>query len=276
MRIAAAQITTGPDPDANLELIREYTARAAQAGARVVVFPEAAQRAFGYPLPPVAEPVTGAWAEAVRGLAREFQIVIVAGMFTPGVPSADGRPRVVNTLIAVGPAGAGAAAEIDVAYDKIHLYDAFGFKESDGVQPGRSPAHFVLDDITFGLATCYDIRFPNLFTAHARSGAQVTLVPASWGAGEGKLEQWRLLAQARALDSTQYILACGQADPTAAGVEAVQGAPTGIGHSMIVSPLGVPLSEAGSAPELLIAELDPELVIRTRELVPVLRNARQL
>lgn len=274
MRIAAAQITTGPDPEANLQLIREYAARAAQAGARIVVFPEAAQRAFGHPLPPVAEPVTGAWAEAIRGLARELQIVIVAGMFTPGVPSADGRPRVVNTLIAVGPAGA--APEIDVAYDKIHLYDAFGFKESDGVQPGRSPAQFVLDDVTFGLATCYDIRFPNLFTAHARSGAQVTLVPASWGAGEGKLEQWRLLAQARALDSTQYILACGQADPTAAGVQAVQGAPTGIGHSMIVSPWGVPLREAGSAPELLIAEVDPEEVRRTRELVPVLRNARQL
>lgn len=274
MRIAAAQITTGPDPDANLELIRRYTAQAAAAGARVVVFPEAAQRAFGHPLPPVAEPVTGQWAEAVRALAREFQIVIVAGMFTPGVPSADGRPRVVNTLIAVGPAGPD--EEVDVSYDKIHLYDAFGFKESDGVQPGRSPAQFVLDGVTFGLATCYDIRFPNLFTAHARSGAHVTVVPASWGAGEGKLEQWRLLAQARALDSTQYILACGQADPAAAGVDSVQGAPTGVGHSMIVSPLGVPVCEAGSAPELLIAEVDPEVVSRTRELVPVLQNARQL
>ncbi|PRZ17615.1 carbon-nitrogen hydrolase family protein [Nesterenkonia sandarakina] len=274
MRIAAAQITTGPDPEANLELIRDYAARAAQAGARVVVFPEAAQRAFGHPLPPVAEPVTGPWAEAVRALARELQIVIVAGMFTPGVPSSDGRPRVVNTLLAVGPAGP--EEEIDVAYDKIHLYDAFGFKESDGVQPGRSPAQFVLDGVTFGLATCYDIRFPNLFTAHARSGAQVTLVPASWGAGEGKLEQWRLLAQARALDSTQYILACGQADPAAAGVDSVQGAPTGIGHSMIVSPLGVPLQEAGSAPELLVADVDPDVVSQTRALVPVLQNARQL
>ncbi|MCH8562268.1 carbon-nitrogen hydrolase family protein [Nesterenkonia sp. YGD6] len=274
MRIAAAQITTGPDPEANLELIREYAARAAQAGARVVVFPEATQRAFGHPLPPVAEPVTGPWAEAVRAMAREFQVVIVAGMFTPGVPSGEGRPRVVNTLIAVGPAVSG--EEVDVAYDKIHLYDAFGFKESDGVQPGRSPAQFVLDGVTFGLATCYDIRFPNLFTDHARSGAQVTLVPASWGAGEGKLEQWRLLAQARALDSTQYILACGQADPAAAGVDAVQGAPTGIGHSMIVSPLGVPLSEAGGAPELLVAEVDPEVVSQTRKMVPVLKNARQL
>lgn len=274
MRIAAAQITTGPDPDANLELIREYVSRAAAEGARVVVFPEAAQRAFGHPLTPVAEPVTGPWAEAIRAMAREFQIVIVAGMFTPGVPSSDGRPRVVNTLIAVGPSGTG--EEIDVAYDKIHLYDAFGFKESDGVQPGRSPAQFVLDGVMFGLATCYDIRFPNLFTAHARSGAHVTLVPASWGAGEGKLEQWRLLAQARALDSTQYILACGQADPAAAGVESVQGAPTGIGHSMIVSPLGVPLSEAGDAPQLLLAEVDADVVSETRELVPVLQNARQL
>lgn len=274
MLLAAAQVTTGPDPDANLELIRDYAQRAAQAGARVVVFPEAAQRAFGHSLSEVAEPVTGPWAEQVRDIARESQIVIVAGMFTPGVPSADGRPRVVNTLIAVGPAGS--EVEVDVAYDKIHLYDAFGFKESDGVQPGRSPAQFQVDGVTFGLATCYDIRFPNLFTAHARSGAHVTLVPASWGAGEGKLAQWRLLAQARALDSTQYILACGQADPAAAGVDAVPGAPTGVGHSMIVSPLGVPLSEAQAAPELLLAEVDVDVVSRTRELVPVLQNARPL
>ncbi|WP_218220793.1 carbon-nitrogen hydrolase family protein [Nesterenkonia sp. Act20] len=270
MRIAAAQITTGPDPEANLALMREYTYRASYAGAKVVVFPEATQRAFGHPLPPIAEPVTGPWAEAVRRLAREFRIVIVAGMFTPGVPSADGHPRVVNTLLAVGP-----DADIDVAYDKIHLYDAFGFKESDGVQAGRSPAQFQLDGVTFGLATCYDIRFPNLFIAHARSGAHVTLVPASWGAGEGKLDQWRLLARARALDSTQYILACGQAEPAAAGVESIQGAPTGVGHSMLVSPLGVPLAEAGDAPELLLAEVDPAVVSHTRTMVPVLENARQ-
>jgi len=270
MRIAAAQITTGPDPYANLALMREYTYRAAYGGARVVVFPEASQRAFGHSLPPIAEPVTGPWAQAVRDLAREFKIVIVAGMFTPGVPSAEGRPRVVNTLLAVGPSD-----DVDVSYDKIHLYDAFGFKESDGVQAGRSPAQFHLDGVTFGLATCYDIRFPDLFTAHARSGAHVTLVPASWGAGEGKVRQWRLLTRARALDSTSYILACGQAEPSAAGVDAVEGAPTGVGHSMIVSPLGVPLAEAGEAPELLFAEVDPKVVAQTRELVPVLKNARQ-
>ncbi|GAA1138538.1 carbon-nitrogen hydrolase family protein [Nesterenkonia lutea] len=270
MRIAAAQITTGSDPYANLALMREYTYRAAYAGARVVVFPEAAQRAFGNPLPPIAEPVDGPWAEAVRELAREFKVVIVAGMFTPGVPSAEGRPRVVNTLLAVGP-----TENVDVAYDKIHLYDAFGFKESDGVQAGRSPVQFQVGGLTFGLATCYDIRFPSLFAAHARAGAHVTLVPASWGAGDGKLDQWRLLARARALDSTQYILACGQADPSAAGVQAVQGAPTGVGHSMLVSPLGVPLAEAGAAPELLLAEVDPEVVSSVRTMVPVLENARQ-
>lgn len=273
MRIAAAQIVTGEDPQANLRLIEEWTRRAAEEGARVVVFPEAAQRAFGHPLTPVAEPVDGQWADSVREIARQHEVVVVAGMFTPGVPSEEGRPRVTNTLLAVGP---GREGEVDVSYDKLHLYDAFGFHESKTVQPGAAPVTFGLDGVTFGLATCYDLRFPELFTAYARSGAQATLLPASWGAGPGKVDQWRLLSRARALDSTQYLIACGQGLPSAAGVQAVEGTPTGVGHSMVVSPAGAVLVEAGEDAELITADLDLELVAETRKALPVLANAREI
>ena len=273
MRIAAAQIVTGEDPRANLRLIEEKTARAAEQGARVVVFPEAAQRAFGHSLTPIAEPVDGPWANGVREIARQHQVVVVAGMFTPGVPSPEGRERVANTLIAVGP---GDDHEVDVSYDKLHLYDAFGFQESKTVQPGAAPVTFTVWGLTFGLATCYDLRFPELFTAYARHGTQATLLPASWGAGPGKAEQWRLLARARALDSTQYLVACGQGLPSAAGREAVDGAPTGVGHSAVIGPTGEVLAEAGEAPEMIIAELDSERVAEARTLLPVLANAREI
>jgi predicted amidohydrolase len=99
MRLAVAQIITGADLAANLELIREYATRAKAAGAELVVFPEAAMRAFGHRLTDIAEPVDGEWAGAVRSIAKELDITVVAGMFTPG---RDGRVR--NTLLSPAPA----------------------------------------------------------------------------------------------------------------------------------------------------------------------------
>ena len=269
MRIAAAQIVTGEDPQHNLELVAEWTSRAAGAGAQVVVFPEATQRAFGHNLTSIAEPTDGPWAKQVRRIAEQHGVTIVVGMFTPAEPSETGRARVTNTLLVVG-------GGVQQTYDKIHLYDAFGFQESTTVAPGTTPARVTLDGLTLGLATCYDIRFPDLFTAHARAGAIATILPASWGAGPTKIDQWRLLARARALDSTQYIIACGQGLPSAAGVDAVDGAPTGVGHSMIVSPTGEVLAEAGEAPELLVADLDADVVTAARQKLPVLANAREI
>src|SRR5690242_5142960 len=119
MRIALAQISSGTDPLANLELVGDYTRRAADAGAQLVAFPEATMCRFGVPLGPVAEPLDGPWASAVREIAQAAGIVVIAGMFAPHT---DGR--VTNTLIATGPG-------VDAHYDKIHLYDAFGFVESN-------------------------------------------------------------------------------------------------------------------------------------------------
>lgn len=268
MRIAAAQIVTGEDPQHNLELVEQYTADAAAQGVELLVFPEATQRAFGYPLTPIAEHIRGQWAEAVHAIAKRFGVIVVVGMFTPGDPNSEGRPRVKNTLLAAGPS-------VFVSYDKLHLYDAFGFQESKGVQAGDRVVQFPALGLTFGLATCYDIRFPQLFQAHARAGAQVSLVPTSWAPGPGKVEQWRTLAVARALDSTQYVVACGQGLPEAAGVEPPDGAPTGVGHSLIVSPTGQIIAEAGEEPQLLIADITAEAVEEARAKLPVLANARR-
>ena len=115
---------------ANLGLVEEYTRRAADAGASLVLFPEATMCRFGVPLAPIAEPLDGSWASAVRAIAERAGIVVVAGMFVPAEEdTADGADRVTNTLIATGPG-------VDTHYDKIHLYDAFGFTESDTVAPG--------------------------------------------------------------------------------------------------------------------------------------------
>src|ERR1700761_7356671 len=261
MRIALAQILSGTDPAANLQLVREYSARAADAGARLVVFPEATMCRFGVPLAPIAEPVDGPWADGVRRIATDSDITVIAGMFTP---AADGR--VTNTLIAAGP---GTPNQPDTHYDKIHLYDAFGFTESRTVSPGREPVVITVDGVGVGLTVCYDIRFPELFTTLARRGAQLITVSASWAAGPGKLEQWTLLARARALESTSYIVAAGQAYP---GEPLASAAPTGVGGSLVVSPFGEVVTSAGADPQLLVTDIALDRVSEAREKIAVLRN----
>ncbi|MEC4015308.1 carbon-nitrogen hydrolase family protein [Streptomyces sp. H27-D2] len=262
MRIALSQIAAGTDPKDNLAAVRAQARAAAQAGARIVVLPEATMTRFGIPLGPVAEPLDGPWATEVRSIAQAEGIVVVAGMFTP---APDGR--VTNTLIATGPG-------VEASYDKIHLYDAFGFAESDTVAPGAEIVTIDVDDVRFGLATCYDIRFPELFRAHADAGAAVSLLPASWGAGPGKRDQWDLLLRARALDATIWLAAVGQADPTTIGEPTRGSAPTGIGYSAVVGPDGRMREQLGAGPGLLVADLDIAEVASVRQKVSVLANRR--
>jgi deaminated glutathione amidase len=302
LRVALAQILSGADPQENLELVAAQAAEAAEHGAQLVIFPEATMRRFGLPLAEIAEPVDGPWAQQLRKLAEQHQLVVVAGMFTP---SGDGRVR--NTLRCVGPG-------VDAHYDKIHLFDAFGFHESDTVASGSELVVLTVGEANIGLTTCYDVRFPGLYTRLAERGAQVICVAASWGAGPGKIEQWQLLTRARALDSTSYVVAAGQADPAAAGpgsragalrrsggtrfsspsddeVGGLRGAissersdqsnsafdstaPTGVGYSVAISPRGEVLGSLGAEPGLLLADLDLDVVAEIRATIPVLANRR--
>ncbi|BBY87158.1 carbon-nitrogen hydrolase family protein [Mycolicibacterium tokaiense] len=261
MRIALAQIASGTDPAANLALVEQYTRRAAEAGAALVVFPEATMCRFGVPLGPVAQPVDGPWADGVRRIAGQAGLTVVAGMFCP---TPDGR--VTNTLVAAGPTA-------DAHYDKIHLYDAFGFEESRTVAPGREPVTITVDGVTVGLTTCYDIRFPELYVTLAQRGAALITVSASWGAGPGKLEQWTLLARARALDTAGYIAAVDQAYP---GDAVAATGPTGVGGSVAVSPYGEPVVTAGADPQLLTCDIDTATVDKARDALAVLRNRSEV
>ena len=265
LRVALSQISSTADPGANLLLVEREVARAAAAQAELLVLPEATMCRFGVPLRPVAEPLDGPWATRVRELAAGAGLTVVAGMFTP---AADGR--VHNTVLVAGPDG------LLGHYDKIHLYDAFGHRESDTVAPGTEPLTVDVGGVRIGVATCYDIRFPGLFTELASRGTLLTVVPASWGAGPGKLDQWTLLARARALDSTSFVAACGQAGPGGrdAGGAASGAAPTGVGGSLVVSPLGEIRARLGPAPDFTCVDLDLREVGRARRAVPVLVGGR--
>ncbi len=260
MRVALAQVAASTDPQANLHLVGELTAKAAELGAGLVVFPEAVMCSFGRPRSEAAEDFDGPWATAVRELAARHGVTVVAGMFTT-----TGTSRVRNTLLITGPG-------VTARYDKVHLFDALGYAESAQVEPGSTATTFALGGHLVGVATCYDVRFPALFVHLAGLGAELILVPAAWAPGPDKLHQWRTLVAARAMDTTSFIVAVDQSLPPAA---ADGRTPTGIGHSMVVDPTGRVLLELGDADELTVVDLDLASVAAVRERLPVLAHARQ-
>ena len=260
MRVGVAQILSTTDPAENLEQVRHQARTAAHQGAELVVFPEATVCSFARPRAEAAEAFDGPWASRVRESARQLGITIIVGMFTSTASA-----KVRNTLLVTGP-------DVEGRYDKIHLFDALGYAESRQIEAGELPALVTIGPATIGLATCYDIRFPELFTYYARHGADLVVVPASWAPGPHKAHQWRTLATARAMDSTCFVVACGQAEP---GIQEGERKPTGVGHSLVVDPFGTVLLELGSEPALAVVDLDLALVVQARAALPLLEHARR-
>lgn len=250
MRIALVQEPAGLEPDTNRARLLELTPD----GADLVVFPEAFARDFGAPgsdVGPYAEAPDGPFATTVAEAAAAHSTTVVAGMFETG-PDPE---RPYNTLVMRGAAAAD--------YRKVHLYDSFGYRESDRLTAGAvAPAVVDVAGLRVGLMTCYDLRFPELARALVDAGAEVLVVPAAWVAGERKVDHWRTLARARAIENTVYVAAAGQPGPRYSG------------HSLVVDPLGDVLAEAGDGPEILTADLDAETLAAARRTNPSLANRR--
>jgi predicted amidohydrolase len=250
MQVTLVQEASTLDADENRERLAELTPE----GSDLVVFPEAFARDFGEPgsdLSGVGETVDGPFATEVARVAAERGTTVLAGMFEG---AADPR-RPVNTLVLRG------AATAD--YRKIHLYDSFGYRESDSITAGPLTTTVVdLAGFHLGLMTCYDLRFPELARALVADGADVLVVPAAWVAGPRKVDHWTTLARARAIENTAYVVGVGQPGPRYSG------------HSIVVDPLGEVLAEAGEKPETLTVTLDPAAVAEARRTNPSLANRR--
>ena len=171
-----------------------------------------------------------------------------------------------NTAVAYDGTG-----ELVASYRKLHLFDAFGHRESDQVAPGSALVACTLAGVRTGLAICYDVRFGELSRALAVAGAELLVLPAAWAAGLFKEEHWVTLVRARAIENTVWVAAVGQVpDPD----ERPTRAATGIGRSMLVDPLGVVRADLGPAPGVTVAEVDTGLVATVRASLPSLANRR--
>lgn len=274
MKIALLQTVTGADKSDNIALIEPLIRDAAAAGASLIVLPEATSQAFDQGrLDTQAEELDGEFSTAMRTLASELGVTVVAGMFRPAdtnVIESNGERKTVNRVRNTALVTGGGT---HTGYDKIHAYDAFDYRESDTVKTGEELVTFVHEadggSVVVGVAICFDIRFPEQFKELARRGAEVIVVPTSWADGSGKLEQWRALNAARALDAGVFIAAAGQARPDWEEKAGEESGPTGIGHSAVVNPQGVRIAEAGYAPETLIVDVDLSEVAEARKALPV-------
>jgi deaminated glutathione amidase len=264
VRVAAVQFASDLDKEANRRRAVAAVHQAGGEGATLVVLPEASMCGFGSArtdLSSFAEPLDGPFVTVLAEVADETRTTVVAGTFEP-VP---GEDRVYNTVVVVGPSG------LVARYRKVHLYDALGWCESDRVRPGEIDGSNTpvvpLGDLSLGLITCYDLRFPEAARWCIDRGATLLAVPAAWVAGPHKIEHWRTLLGARAIENTAYVVA------------AAQPAPTYSGCSQIVDPMGVVLAELGpgdgaDGSEILAGEVTIDRVDEARRALPVLAHRR--
>lgn len=251
LHVTLVQRASALDPAVNRAALDDVVDLAAQAD--LVVLPEAFARDFGEPgadLAPYAEGLDGPFATRLAEVAGNA--VVVAGMFE----TASGTDRPYNTLVLAGPG-------VRATYRKIHLYDSFGYRESDTLTAGPlRPVTAQVDGFRLGLMTCYDLRFPELARSLSTEGVDVIVVPAAWVAGPRKVMQWQTLLRARAIENVCWVVAAAQPGPRYCG------------HSMVVSPVGEVVAEAGEGEELLSAALDLAAVREAREANPSLANRR--
>jgi predicted amidohydrolase len=270
LTVAAIQLSSQDDVDANLAQCRQWVERAAQAGARLVVLPEN----FAYFGPDetrarLAEPLTSSEAgsgpiqTALSRWARELSLTLVGG----GMPTRSEDPkRPYNTCVVFAPDGRLAAH-----YNKVHLFDvslADGTElcESASTTPGSSLSGVRVGGFAVGLSICYDLRFPELYRGLVDGGAEVLLVPAAFTLHTGK-DHWEPLLRARAIESQSWVVAAAQYGTHPRGRRCY-------GHSLVVDPWGAIVAQCPDRTGFALATIDRDYLEQVRRGLPSLKHRR--
>ena len=146
---------------------------------------------------------------------------------------------------------------IKTIYKKIHLFDAFGYKESRLFSSGNKLAISTIKGFKVGLAVCFDLRFPELFRIMKYRGVNLFIVPSAWYKGENKINQWRTLTLARAHENGSFLVGVNQTNPLY------------IGHSIVASPFASAIKELHQEPANLIIELQYQTIKKYESLLPI-------
>jgi predicted amidohydrolase len=265
-RAALIQLNSSTDIAGNIASVEQLTRQAAAAGALYVQTPEmtnivqrdrAALRAAISP--ETSDPAIAAFSR----LAGELGIVLHIGSLALDA----GGGKIANRAYVFAPDGSQLAR-----YDKIHLFDVDlpdgeSWRESAVYMPGEAAVIADLPWCRLGVSICYDLRFPQLYRAHAHAGAAMLSAPAAFTRQTGEAH-WHVLQRARAIENGAFMASAAQAGRHGDSRQTY-------GHSIIVGPWGEVLAEAdGDTPQVVLADIDPALAADARARIPALKNER--
>jgi len=250
-RICAIQLETGRSPEKNRQNAFDLCRQAATMKPDFIVLPEM----FEIVAPPKkavqhAAAIPSSLTDLIGRLARELSINIIGGTLFEQT-----EEGVYNTAVVFDRIG-----KLRGIYRKMHLFDAFGYSESEGIRRGKEPLIVELEGLCFGLAVCYDIRFPELFRYYSLKGAQTVFLPSAFF--QPNHDHWQLSIRARALDNGIFVLGCNQTGKRF------------VGRSMAADPWGVVIASLGVEEGILTVDIDCENVDATRKKLPLLMNRR--
>jgi deaminated glutathione amidase len=265
-RVGLVQMCTGRNADRNLADAGELVREAARQGAQYVQTPEITTlmepertRLFAAVRPEEGNPAIAHF----RALARELGIWLHVGSMA--VLHANGK--VANRALLISPAG-----EVEARFDKIHMFDVDlaggeSYRESKNYQAGDTAVLADLPWGTLGITICYDLRFPHLYRALAKAGADFLAIPSAFTRPTGAAH-WHVLMRARAIENGCFVFAAAQAGKHESGRETY-------GHSLIVGPWGEILAEGdGVHPSVIVADVKSSEVRQARQRVPSLQHDR--
>jgi deaminated glutathione amidase len=269
---ACIQFTAGPDPEPNLPIVADLVRRARDAGADLIMTPEASnfiesgRRRREKARPEADDPFLA----GMRDLARETGAWLLLGSLVidpaaePG--ATEGEERLANRSFLIDTCGA-----IQAHYDKIHMFDidlpgGESYRESTAYRPGNAAVVGEVPWGRLGLSVCYDLRFPHLYRALAHAGADFLTVPSVFTVPTGRAH-WHTLLRARAIENSTFVFAPAQWGEHAAGRRSY-------GHSLIIDPWGEILADAGEGVGIISARIDPDRIAEVRRMVPSLTHDR--
>lgn len=272
MRAALLQMTSTDIPAENLEMVKAMMTEAVRGGAGFVLTPEVTNCLSGsrtHQNGVLCHEEDDPTLAALREEAAKHGIWLLLGSL--GIKTRDDDGRFANRQFLISPQG-----EITARYDKIHMFDVEvtpeeTYRESDGYRPGTKAVVAATPFASIGMTICYDVRFPHLYRALAKGGAQILTVPAAFSYVTGAAH-WHSLLRARAIETGCFVLA-----PAQTGTHPASRGPCRktYGHSLAVAPWGEVLADAGQEPGLTFVDLDLEKVAEARKRVPSLTHDRE-
>lgn len=257
-----AQLQPDADPKINLEKAENaFRDAVTKYKANFLLFPETFMSHFPAGTPnevanAVAETLDGKFVTEMLEKAKRYHVWTAFGMKQKLTEPEE--HRVQNTVVMADDQG-----KIVRVYHKTHLYDAFGYRESDEYKPGEKL--FEPIDTPFGrigLFVCYEVRFPEVARYQKANGAQIVLMPTDWYQGDMKSFQFKTLIAARAIENTMFILACDQCGGTS------------LGESIAYDPMGVAIASGGEVEKLIPVYVDTDRIKEVERKLPSFKDRK--